>query len=52
MVSLSLWFCWILPFIGAVSVIPASKVNSRFRDAIAVAFPTLSFVMAVIAIRK
>ena len=52
MVSLNLWFCWILPFIGAVSVIPASKVNSRFRDAIAVAFPTLSFVMAVIAIRK
>ncbi|HJL71827.1 MAG TPA: NADH-quinone oxidoreductase subunit L, partial [Candidatus Poseidoniia archaeon] len=44
------WLIWIFPFIGAVFVIPAARISSKLRDIVAVSFPFLSVLMALMLI--
>ena len=44
------WLIWIFPFIGAVFVIPAARISSKLRDIVAVSFPFLSVLMALLLI--
>ena len=44
------WLIWILPFIGALLVIPAAKISGKLRDIVAVSFPFLSVLMALMLI--
>jgi NADH-quinone oxidoreductase subunit L len=44
------WLVWIFPFIGALLVIPAAKISDKLRDMVAVSFPFLSVLMAVLLI--
>jgi len=50
MMNLIPWLIWIFPLIGALIVIPAAKINSKLRDMVAVFFPFLSMLMAILLI--
>ena len=42
------WLAWLFPFLGALLVIPAARINSKLRDGVAVFFPFLSVLMALL----
>ncbi len=50
MMNLIPWLIWIFPLIGALIVIPAAKISGKLRDMVAVFFPFLSMLMAILLI--